>query len=67
MIKKCVLIEKPTDHYSLVVKLKNLPRSGLQQKKEVKWNLMRPGGWMRYKELSDEKPKGWKKLWRTKT
>ena len=55
MMKRGKLIEKPTDHYSLVLKLKNLPRSGHQQKKEVRWNLMKPGGWLRYKELSDDK------------
>ena len=33
MMKRGKLIEKPTDHYSLVLKLKNLPRSGHQQKK----------------------------------
>ena len=54
MMKKGKLIEKPTDHYSLVLKLKNLPRSGHQQKKELRWNLMKPGGWTKYKELSDE-------------
>ena len=55
MMKKGRLIEKYTDHYSLVLQLKNLPRTGHQQKKEVRWNLMKPGGWKKYRELSDEK------------
>ena len=41
MMRKRKLIEKPTDHYSLVLKLKNLPKSGIQEKKEVRWNLMK--------------------------
>ena len=49
IMKKGKLIEKPTDHYSLVLRLKNLPRSGHQQKKDVRWNLMKPGGWAKYK------------------
>ena len=55
MMRSGKLIEKPTDHYSLLLKLKNLPRSGIQQKKEIRWNLMKPEGWAKYKELSDKK------------
>ena len=55
MMRRGKLIEKPTDHYSLLLMLKNLPRSGIQQKKEIRWNLMKQGGWAKYKELSDDK------------
>ena len=55
MMRRGKLVEKPIDHYSLLLKLKNLPRSGIQQKKEIKWKLMKQGGWAKYKELSDDK------------
>ena len=55
MMTRGKLVEKPTDHYPLALKLKDLPRSGVQQKKETRWNLMKDGGWARYKKLSDDK------------
>ena len=45
-----------SDHYSNLLTLSNLPLSeNKEEKKVIKWNLAKDGGWERYKKLT-EKP-----------
>ena len=46
-----------SDHYSGLLLLENLPRKKeIVQKKEIKWNFAKEGGWESYKDIT-EKPK----------
>ena len=48
---------KQSDHFSFVMKLANLPTEKQTQEKEAQWNLAKPGGWSKFKELSKAKSK----------
>ena len=43
-----------TDHYSLKVELKGIPRKQDNDKPEPTWNRSKPGGWDVYKRTTDE-------------
>ena len=45
----------PTDHYTVILKLVNLPSSMDERVRPVVWNLDKPGGWNSYKELTDSR------------
>ena len=50
-------VMKKSDHVPLVLKLKNLPHDPAMRKKDVKvskWNFNKPGGWNKYKQLTNE-------------
>ena len=40
------------DHYTLVLKIQNLPISKKDDSRNVRWNLEKKGGWEEYKRLS---------------
>jgi hypothetical protein len=42
-----------TDHYPFEVELV-MPSSKMENKTECRWNLLKPGGWEKYKEVSDD-------------
>ena len=48
---------KYSDHYSFVLKLSNLPMEKQKQEQVTQWNLAKPGGWEKFKELSENKSK----------
>ena len=43
------------DHYTLVLRLENLPGVKVKSEKSCYWNLCKEGGWEEYKRISDEK------------
>ena len=43
-----------TDHLSLKIKLGGLPTSQYEVQSQTKWNLMKPGGWEKYKEATED-------------
>ena len=46
---------KYSDHFSLIIKFVNLPlrnKRTVGEKKIVRWNTNRNGGWLKYKELT---------------
>ena len=43
-----------TDHFSLKIELKGIPRRTDCDKIEAGWNLGKPGGWKAYKTITDE-------------
>jgi hypothetical protein len=43
-----------SDHFSFILRLRNLPRSNVKTEKITRWNLRKEGGWARYKELAEE-------------
>ena len=52
-----------TDHYSLLLRLKNLPVKGSQPNqtiKSVRWNTNKEGGWKSYSDLAGDSAKLWK-------
>ena len=44
-----------TDHFTMVLYMKNLPSVNFRMEKVIRWNLMKEGGWDRYKDISDMK------------
>ena len=44
-----------SDHFTLILKMKNLPRNHTRKEKQIRWNLKKQGGWELYKELAEEK------------
>ena len=43
-----------SDHYPMILELKNMPKAKTIQKKESQWNLKKPGGWDIYKVALEE-------------
>ena len=43
-----------TDHYSIEVKLSEMPKKKRKVENTSTWNLRKPGGWDVYKDLSDK-------------
>ena len=43
-----------TDHLSLEVYVCDLPSSQLKVETKSKWNLMKPGGWEKYAEATND-------------
>ena len=43
-----------SDHFSLKVELKGLPKKQEQEKKETMWKVNNPGGWETFKALTDK-------------
>ena len=41
------------DHYTLVLKIENLPKVKKEDEKEMRWNLKKKDGWSEYKRLSE--------------
>ena len=64
--KKEITVSRPTknrgtykdiysDHYSCILTFENLPKKReTAQKKTVKWNLAKPGGWETYKKVTEK-------------
>ena len=44
----------PSDHFPIVVKLRNLPTRRIKREQTSNWNLNKPNGWKRFKELQME-------------
>ena len=44
-----------SDHFSLMVELKGMPRTQSLNQQESRWNMGKPGGWEAYEKLTDEK------------
>ena len=51
-----------SDHFTIILYLKDLPTVNLKKEKLIRWNLKKEGGWERYKELSDDRSKDIEKL-----
>ena len=46
---------KTTDHYTFVLKFKDMKlKQDDKVEKSVIWNTNKPGGWIKYKELSNK-------------
>ena len=43
-----------SDHYPMILELRNMPKAKTIQKKESQWNLKKPGGWDIYKVALEE-------------
>jgi hypothetical protein len=43
-----------SDHYTLVLKLNNLPKKRMVKSNESQWNLNKPGGWEKYRAMTAE-------------
>ena len=44
----------PTDHFTMIFKLKNLPvRKEEKEEKEVVWHLKKKGGWEKYFQITE--------------
>ena len=43
-----------SDHYTLVLKLKNLPKRNMLKVKQSHWNLKKPNGWENYEAMTEE-------------
>ena len=43
------------DHFTIEIKLSEMPKTKLKVKNTSTWNLKQPGGWDLYKDLSDKK------------
>ena len=44
-----------SDHFSLMIELKGMPRTQSLNQQESIWNKGKPGGWEAYEKLMDEK------------
>ena len=43
-----------TDHFSLKIELKGIPKKQQQEKQQITWNLNKPGGWSDYKTTTNK-------------
>ena len=43
-----------SDHYPIILELKNIPKAKTILQKESRWNLKKPGGWEIYKAAMEE-------------
>ena len=43
-----------SDHFTFILRLRNLPRSKMKTEKVARWNLRKEGGWAKYKKLAEE-------------
>ena len=43
-----------TDHFSLKIELKNIPKKVHKEKPPPNWNLNKPGGWLSFEHLTNE-------------
>ena len=43
-----------SDHYTLILKLMNLPKKRMEKAHECQWNLSKPGGWEKYQAMTAE-------------
>ena len=48
------LVRVYSDHYTMVLSMKNLPRRKVMPAKQSNWNLKKPEGWEKYKSMTDE-------------
>ena len=44
----------PSDHYPMILKLKNLPKKKMMNVTSSHWNLKKPEGWEKYKAITEE-------------
>ena len=45
----------PSDHYPIILKLKNLPKQKMMRVTTSQWNLKKSDGWDRYKAMTEER------------
>ena len=60
--KKGKLTLTPADHYTMFLVFHNLPLGRESKEQVAKWNLKKPGGWMRYEEDTNKKAKDIRKV-----
>ena len=48
------LVRVYSDHYTMILSMKNLPKQKAMPAKQSYWNLKKPEGWEKYKSMTDE-------------
>ena len=51
-----------SDHFTIILTLKNLPSAMIRREKMIRWNLQKEGGWDKYKELAEDRSKDMTKI-----